>query len=93
MDNKDLGSIVKKYLKEEFDPKEYYPNNHKLGMVVPKGGSSCSKCRFISRDGIKCANKGFQKWNAEYNKAKDPSALPAPADEYCCDLFETKKMG
>jgi len=62
------------------------PKNHKPGMVVPKGGSSCAKCRFLGEDGKTCDNKYFIKWNGS-NK------LPAPADEYCSDWFEVGKKG
>jgi len=84
--NKDIKAIL-----EEKVVKSYYPANHKLGMIVPKGGSSCAKCRFVSEEKTNCANKGFQRWNSDVNKAEDPSLIPAPADEYCCDLFITKK--
>src|SRR6185312_3258471 len=59
------------------------PPNHQLGMKVPKGGSSCSKCRFLATP-TTCGNKGFIKWNGE-------AKLPAPSNEYCCDLYEVAK--
>src|SRR6185437_13805162 len=59
------------------------PPNHQLGMKVPEGGSSCSKCRFIATP-TTCGNKGFIKWNG---RAK----LPDPSNEYCCDLYEIAK--
>ena len=59
------------------------PPNHQLGMKVPKGGSSCSKCKFLATP-TTCGNKGFIKWNGE-------AKLPAPSDEYCCDLYEIAK--
>jgi len=69
----------------------YYPENHQLGMVVPKGGSDCAKCKFLSGN-HNCKNKGFQKWMTNtFKDVSDPSLLPAPADEYCCDLFVTKE--
>jgi hypothetical protein len=60
-----------------------YPNTHKAGMRVPKGGSSCESCKFLE-DGNKCNNKYFIEWNG----SKD---LPLPADEYCSDWYEPNK--
>ena len=61
------------------------PRDHKLGMRVPKGGSSCSTCKFLASP-TTCGNEGFIKWN------KGPD-LPFPKNEYCCDLYqiETRK--
>ena len=64
-----------------------YPEGHKLGMKVPKGGSSCAKCYWLSEDKKHCTSTYFQKWNKEANKPEDPTKLPFPADEYCCDLY------
>lgn len=58
-----------------------YPADHKLGMVVPQGGSDCQKCEYV--DGQKCRNKIFAKWNGS-------DVIPAPVDKYCCDFFESK---
>lgn len=67
---------------------KYYPPDHKLGMKIPKGGSSCANCYALDAKTKKnCTNKYFQKWNKEENNAKDPSKLPAPPDQYCCDLY------
>jgi len=74
---------LKEILKEEKGKAaavEVLPANHKLGMKVPKGGSSCEKCKFL-KDEHNCGNKGFIKWNGS-------SRLPAPDDEYCCDLYD-----
>lgn len=69
----------------EFDdqPKLIYPGDHKMGMRVPKGGSSCAKCEYVRNDNQDCAQKNFVAWNGS-------PKLPAPANEYCCDFFETK---
>lgn len=53
-------------------------------MRVPKGGSSCSKCEYLASP-TTCGNDCFVEWNYGDNK------LPAPADCYCCDFFETEK--
>ncbi len=60
-----------------------YPKDHKVGMVVPKGGSSCEKCNFVRNAGLECVQKQFVAWNGSED-------LPAPANEYCCDFFETR---
>lgn len=57
-----------------------YPADHKLGMKVPLGGSDCKKCEYVS--GQQCKNNLFVQWNGS-------STIPAPVDQYCCDLFET----
>lgn len=62
------------------------PEDHLFGMRVPKGGSSCAKCKFAGSDGKHCGNTNFQDWQKSLGVA-DPSELPAPADEYCCDVF------
>jgi hypothetical protein len=59
------------------------PTDHQLGMQVPQGGSMCANCRYLA-DPQHCGNPGFIKWNGKNN------TLPAPADEYCCDLYEPK---
>lgn len=59
------------------------PADHKPGMRVPKGGSSCASCKFVSEDKLRCSNEYFIKWNGS-------DVLPAPADEYCTDWYETK---
>lgn len=56
------------------------PTGHKLGMRVPRGGSRCGNCRFLSSS-TTCGNDGFIEWNGGPD-------LPAPKDEYCCDLYE-----
>jgi hypothetical protein len=55
------------------------PPDHQLGMKVPKGGSMCANCDYLA-DPQTCGNPGFVKWNGS-------GQLPAPADEYCCDLY------
>jgi len=61
-----------------------FPPDHKPGMKVPKGGSSCSSCEYLGKDGKTCTNKYFKKWHGS-NK------LPVPADEYCSDWYEPVK--
>lgn len=64
-----------------------YPKDHKVGMVVPIGGSDCAKCEYLSKDSLHCENEHFTAWLGS-------SKLPAKADRYCCDFFEAgKKKG
>lgn len=60
-------------------PASVLPANHKLGMRVPKGGSMCANCEYL-KDAKTCGNKGFIKWNGS-------GKLPAPSNQYCCDLY------
>ena len=66
------------------------PPGHLFGMEVPKGGSDCAKCRFVSADQKHCGNPYFIGWQKSL-KVEDPTLLPAPANQYCCDVFETRK--
>lgn len=63
-----------------------YPKGHRFGLKVPKGGSSCAKCRFLSKDGKHCGSDYFQHWQKSLD-VEDPSLIPEPADAYCCDVF------
>ena len=60
-----------------------YPKDHQPGMRVPKGGSSCISCKFVSQDGTKCSEPNFQKWNGS-------PKIPGKADEYCSDWYVSK---
>ncbi len=57
------------------------PKGHKPFMKVPKGGSSCANCKFLSDDKLHCVNHNFIEWHGE-------SKLPEPIDEYCSDWYE-----
>lgn len=59
-----------------------YPADHQVGMKVPKGGSSCAKCEYVS--GTRCRQEKWVRWNGS-------NVIPAPTDSYCCDFFETKE--
>lgn len=61
------------------------PKTHVAGIKVPKGGSCCANCRFVSADGKECANVFWVEWNGGDTK------LPEPADEYCSDWWEGVK--
>ena len=64
--------------------KAEFPENHKPGMVVPKGGSSCASCKYY-KGMMKCGNEYFQKWHGS-------DQIPAKApDEYCSDWYEVSE--
>jgi len=65
-------------------PEPTYSPDHKPGMQVPRGGSSCSTCRYVTKDLLNCSNRHFIAWN------RSPK-LPYSADEYCSDWYEPKK--
>lgn len=67
-------------LREGKSPLPDYPADHKIGMRVPKGGSSCAKCEYLKDNG-QCGESHFIKWNGS-------GKLPAPPDSYCCDFFD-----
>lgn len=72
---------------EEFGGKGEFklPDSHKAGMRVPKGGSSCASCKFLSDDKKHCLNEYWIEWNGGDSK------LPLPADEYCSDWYVAKQ--
>lgn len=61
--------------------KPTYPTDHKAGMRVPKGGSSCASCEYLADNKTDCTNEYFQKWHGS-------PVIPAPIDEYCSDWYE-----
>lgn len=61
-----------------------YPADHVPAMRVPKGGSSCAKCEYHEPEGNRCKNTYFRKWHGS-------DKIPAPADQYCSDWFESEK--
>lgn len=75
----------KRLLAEDYGGKTFeLPTNHRAGIKVPKGGSSCSNCIFWDSNESKCTNKYYIKWNGD-------GSIPYPADEYCSDWYEPKK--
>lgn len=61
-----------------------YPPDHEAAMKVPKGGSSCSSCKFHIPEGNKCKSFYFIKYNGS-NK------IPYPPDEFCSDWYRRKR--
>lgn len=87
-----VREIIHEQSEKEVDIAKYLPPGHDLGMRVPKGGSSCSKCKWGNAGDGKpwCSNEMFQAWRAEAQDVRENAeVLPAPADEYCCDLYQS----
>lgn len=78
-DNKDDISIDK--IKKSTETIKV-PDDHEIGMKVPKGGSNCGNCEYVSQNKKHCSNEFFIAWN------KGSTDLPEKADEYCCDYWE-----
>ena len=72
------SSLLKVYGGGEFT----LPANHKAGMRVPSGGSSCANCHFLGPDAASCENTHWVAWHG------GDACLPAPAHEYCCDWYQ-----
>lgn len=81
-ENIQLGRAIQELLAQE-ERKPQYPEDHKPGMAVPKGGSSCESCEYYKGD-MKCGSEYFIKWNGS---DKIPAESP---DEYCSDWYEPK---
>lgn len=62
-----------------------YPADHKPGMKVPKGGSSCSNCKFLKDDKKSCGEPNFVKWNGS-------PIIPGRIDSYCSDWYMPGKV-
>ncbi len=61
------------------------PVDHRPGMRVPKGGSSCANCAYYGPD--RDSPNGIC-GSPEYRQYYGKSEIPFPADEYCCDWYE-----
>lgn len=71
-----------KPIPKEKGPVEY-PKDHQPGIIVPKNGSCCAKCKWW--DGDDCENKYYRIWN------KGSGEIPVSPEEYCTDWFEPAK--
>ncbi len=76
--------VIKALKEVKLKEKVNYPENHKLGIKVPHGGSMCGNCKFLGEDHKTCMNKEFIKWNKS-------NILPNKDEEYCCDLWSFGK--
>jgi len=71
------------FIGESFSaPNFELPADHEPAIRVPKGGSSCSTCRFWT--GQECSNEYYIKWNGS-------GQIPAPPDEFCSDWYLPKE--
>ena len=61
-----------------------YPENHKPGIRVNKGGSMCGNCEYHEKQENLCNNKYWLKWH------NGDAKIPYPADEYCCNWWHSK---
>jgi len=57
-----------------------YPPDHKPVMPVPKGGSMCLNCKFLTEDKKHCDSE-------DYIAFMGTSELPYRADEMCSDWW------
>jgi hypothetical protein len=67
-----------------------YDRSHKMGTVVPHGGSSCGNCRFASvqEDGPHCLNARWVNHPKSMGGGGGESRLPVDdPTNYCCDLW------
>lgn len=83
---KRLKVLINEAMSDERGDDPYHPVDHSVGAQVPKGGSMCANCSFLTEDEEGCTSDLFQKWHADQG-VDDPSRLPHPADEYCCDFW------
>lgn len=63
------------------------PPDHIAGVIVPKGGSCCANCEYLTmkEDGPHCHNTYWTKWNG------GDSRLPVDDPEtYCSDFWQGK---
>ena len=68
-------------------PIPIYPEKFKniAGMKVPKGGSSCTSCKYLKDPEKKiCGEPNFVKWNFGSN------VIPGAIDSYCSIWYEPK---
>lgn len=66
-----------------------YPPDHVPAMVVPKGGSSCAKCIFLTKDRKHCNNQYYIRWRLSKGEV-DASLIPSPVNRYCSDWFRPR---
>lgn len=60
-----------------------FPQDHVAAMRVPKGGSSCSNCKFVDKEAHACKSAHYVKWNGGSGKLPDFGL-----DEICSDWYE-----
>ncbi len=60
---------------------------HKIGVVVPPGGSNCAKCRFL-RGRRQCALALWVLAPRKDGGGGGSTYLPRAAGRWCCDGYE-----
>lgn len=71
-------------------PADCYGPDHKMGMVVPKGGSSCARCTFghSQKDGPHCSNRCWVETPKRKGGGGGKTHLPVmDPSTYCCDMY------
>ncbi len=69
-----------------------YGADHKLGLRVPRGGSSCASCQWVrhASDGPRCASALWQLWPRDRGGGGGKRRLPVKdATTFCCDLWRS----
>jgi len=61
---------------------------HKIGVVVPRGGSSCVSCKFVRNYGTECVRRAWVLAPASKGGGGGDTKLPVAANRWCCDLWE-----
>jgi hypothetical protein len=73
---------------------ECYGPKHKMGMVVPHGGSCCANCAFgkSKKDGPHCLNPRWVDTPRAGGGGGGVSKLPVKDPlNYCCDVYQPAK--
>jgi len=61
-----------------------FPPDHRPGMKVPTGGSSCASCEYLAKDKRRCNNDYFVAWHGS-------DVIPGRINEYCSDWYEPRR--
>ncbi len=75
----------------EPDHRGCYGSDHKMGVVVPKGGSMCRNCAFgvTKKDGPHCLNTCWSSEPTERGGGGGQTRLPVQdPTTYCCDMWK-----
>lgn len=75
-----LANLIENYGGGKYE----LPPEHKAGMKIPKGGSSCISCKYWNNSDSKCNNTYYQQWS------ETDGEIPFDPNEYCSDWYEPK---
>lgn len=76
--------------------RDCYGADHQMGMIVPKGGSSCGNCAFaqVEEDGPHCLNTCWSKTPKWRGGGGGETHLPVmDPTTYCCDMWQFRSSG